>query len=79
MANVEVNRKGDYKSKLIFINVNDEIKNAIYTIYEKKINSDGVVLDARIYLNEIDGTFIDGYEIEDRKFVRRYRKCRFAF
>ena len=79
MANVEVNRKGDYKSKLIFININDEIKNAIYNIYEKKINSDGVVLDARIYLNEIDGTFIDGYEIEDRKFVRRYRKCRFAF
>lgn len=76
LADVEVNRKGDYKSKLIFINVNGEIKNAIYTIYEERVNSDGVVLDARIYLNEIDGTFIDGYEIEDRKFVGRYVKSK---
>jgi hypothetical protein len=71
-ANVDINRNGNYKSKLIFINVNGQVKNAIYTIYEERTNANGTVLDARIYLNETDGTFIDGYKIQERKFTKRY-------
>jgi len=71
-ATVGVNRNGNYESKLIFINVNGQVKNAIYTIYEERTDADGTVLDARIYLNETDGTFIDGYKIIDQKFTKRY-------
>lgn len=71
LADVKVNRKGKYTSELFFLNINDEIKNVIFTIYPKNVSRNGTITDATIYLNETSGLFIDGYIIEGGKFVKR--------
>ncbi|MCV6631108.1 MAG: hypothetical protein OIF50_14745, partial [Flavobacteriaceae bacterium] len=72
LANVSVNRKGSYKSKLIFIKVGKQTKSAIYTIYEDEVSTDGELIRGRVFLNQTNGTFIDGYVIENGKFAKRY-------
>ncbi|MFS4418491.1 hypothetical protein [Maribacter sp. 2307ULW6-5] len=72
LANAAVNRKGNYESKLIFIKANNQTRNAIYTIYKDEESASGAVKRGRVFLNEIDGTFIDGYTIEKGKFAKRF-------
>lgn len=71
-AVVEVNRAGLFESQLIFIKVNNEIKNAIYTIYRDKVSDDGKLIRGRVYLNQTDGLFLDGFKIENGLFSKRF-------
>jgi len=71
-ANTQVNRNGNYSSELYFINVNGIIKNVIFTIYKDSIDENGNVIDGRIFFNDVNGKFIDGYIIEDGIFTKRY-------
>lgn len=70
-AETNINRKGNYNSQLYFIEVNGEMKNVIITTWEDKTNQNGLIVNARVFFNQIDGTFIDGYKIEDGKFTKR--------
>ena len=70
-ANTEVNRNGDYTSKLLFVNLNDEIKSVILTTWVEDYNSQNNIVNAIVYLNEYDGTFIDAYKIENGRFTKR--------
>ncbi len=71
MTNVEVNREGDFESKLFFIDKGNEIKSIIYTIYKDKVDNQGSIINGRIYFNQINGTFIEGYRIEKGKFTKK--------
>lgn len=53
------------------LSVNGQIKNAIYTFYKDKVSPTGEILKARIFLNELDGLFIDGYKIENGRFTKK--------
>lgn len=70
-ANTSINRKGDYSTEIFFIKVNGEMKNVLVTTYKDKININGLVINAGVFFNEIDGTFIDAYKIEEGKFTKR--------
>lgn len=71
-ADSEINRNGEYSSELYFINVNNHIRNVIFTIWKDEIDSDGNVINGRIFFNDLEGKFIDGYIIEDGIFTKRY-------
>lgn len=71
-SNVLINKEGNYESELFFINVNEKIHQAIYTIYKEKVNENGVVTDGLVFLNELDGTFIDGYRIKEGLFTEKF-------
>jgi len=47
------------------------MKNTLFTIFKHKTDADGNIINATVFFNEIDGTFIDGYKIEDGKFTKR--------
>ncbi|MDP5105117.1 MAG: furin-like repeat-containing protein [Polaribacter sp.] len=70
-ADTDINREGNYYSQLIFININGQIKNVICTSYKDKTDADGNMVDGRLYFNNIDGTFIDAYKIENKLFTKR--------
>ena len=71
-ANTEINRDGKYSSQLYFINVNSHIRNVIFTIYKDKVDGNGNVINGRIFFNDLNGKFLDGYIIEKGVFTKRY-------
>ena len=71
-ANTEINRDGEYSSQLYFINVNNHIRNVIFTIYRDKVDDNGNVINGRIFFNDLNGKFLDGYIIENGVFTKRY-------
>ena len=71
-ANTEINRDGKYSSQLYFINVNNHIRNVIFTIYKDKMDDNGNVINGRIFFNDLNGKFLDGYIIENGVFTKRY-------
>lgn len=71
-AKTDINRTGNYYSKLYFLNVNGTIRNVIFTTYIKRANAVGGIIDASVFFNKINGEFIDGYKIENGKFTKKY-------
>ena len=71
-ADSEINREGEYLSQLYFINVNNHIKNVIFTFWKDKVDSEGNVINGRIFFNDLEGKFIDGYRIEEGVFTKRF-------
>ena len=71
-ADSEINRNGEYSSELYFINVNNYIRNVVFTIWKDEIDSEGNVMNGRIFFNDLEGKFIDGYIIENGIFTKRY-------
>jgi len=71
-ANTEINRDGKYSSQLYFINVNNHIRNVIFTIYNDEVDDNGNVINGRIFFNDLNGKFLDGYIIENGVFTKRY-------
>jgi putative chitinase len=70
-ANTEVNRNGDYTSKLLFINIDDQIKSIILTTWVTDYDSENNIVNATIYFNDYDGAFMDAYKIENGRFTKR--------
>jgi len=70
-ASTEVNRDGEFTSKLLFVNINGDIKSVILTTWVEDYNAQNNIVNANIYLNEYDGTFIDAYRIENGRFTKR--------
>ena len=71
LADVNVNRDGDYISKLFFINRNDKMESIIFTIFQEEVDSSGKIIEAKMFFNELNGDFIDGYRIEDGKITKK--------
>lgn len=71
-ANTDVNRKGNFNSELFFIKIDDTIKSVIYTIYKDSIDINGNLINARFFLNELNGDYIDGYKVENGNTIKRY-------
>lgn len=71
-ASSKINRKGNYSSQLYFININGYNKNVIFTLYKDKVDGNGNVINARVFFNDLQGEFINGYIIENGKFTKRY-------
>lgn len=72
-ANAEINRDGKYSSQLYFINVNNHIRNVVFTIYKDKVDDSGNVINGRIFFNALNGKFLDGYIIEEGVFTKQYK------
>ena len=72
LSDVAINRDGDYTSKLFFMNIDDNIESVIFTIVEDEVSSEGQIMEGSLYYNKLDGTFIDGFKIEDGKLSKRY-------
>ena len=70
-AEVSVNREGNYTSELFFIEMDGVIKNVIVTIWKENVDENGLVIDARVFFNKTDGTFMDAYQIENGKFTKK--------
>ncbi len=70
-ANVEVNRSGNYSSYLYFVKKDDQIQNAIFTIFKTEVDANGNAIEAYVFFNELDGTFLDAYKIEDGAFRKK--------
>jgi len=64
-AEVLVNRDGNYKSKLFFIEANDSIITGINTIYTDTENEFGNMKNGRIYFNDFEGNFLAAYKVTD--------------
>ncbi len=71
-ADVNVNRKGSYYSELLFIKHKGVVKSVIFTVWPANFNENGDILDAKVYINDLDGSFLDGYRIEGGKFTKRF-------
>ena len=72
LTDVEVNREGEYISKLFFVNQNNKTESVIFTIYPLEVESDGKIVKAFMFFNELNGKFIDGYRIEEGKIAKRF-------
>lgn len=70
-ADVAINRKGNFNSSLYFLEVEGKMRNVIFTIYKKDTTSNGEIINASVYFNQINGKFIDGYIIKQGKFTKR--------
>ncbi|MDC1265443.1 hypothetical protein N8009_01475 [Flavobacteriaceae bacterium] len=70
-ANTDVNRIGDFSSKLLFVNIDDEIQSVILTTWVTDYDSIGNIINATIFFNDYDGNFIDAYKIENGLFTHR--------
>mgnify|MGYP000884379127 CR=1 FL=1 len=70
-ANTDVNRTGDFSSKLLFVNINDEIQSIILTTWVTDYDSYGNIVNATIYFNDYESNFIDAYKIENGLFTKR--------
>ncbi|QTD36268.1 hypothetical protein JL193_08820 [Polaribacter batillariae] len=71
-ANSQINRNGQYSSQLYFINVNNHIRNVIFTIWKDEVDQKGNLINGRIYFNDLEGKFIDGYRVENGIFTKRF-------
>ncbi|QTD36296.1 hypothetical protein JL193_08970 [Polaribacter batillariae] len=71
-ANSQINRNGQYSSQLYFINVNNHIRNVIFTIWKDEVDKKGSLINGRIYFNDLEGKFIDGYRVENGIFTKRF-------
>lgn len=71
LADVDINRSGDYISKLFFVNRNDKMESIIFTIFQEEVDKDGTIIEAQMFFNELNGDFIDGYRIEDGKITKK--------
>ena len=72
-ANTEVNRNGDYTSKLLFINIDDQIKSVILTTWVTDYDAENNIVNATVYFNDYDGVFMDAYKIENGMFTKRLK------
>ncbi|WP_299105712.1 M23 family metallopeptidase [uncultured Tenacibaculum sp.] len=72
LADATINREGDYESKLFFLNINNTPEVVIFTLFPKEIDGDGKLLEASFFYNKLDGSFIDGFKIEEGKLSKRY-------
>lgn len=71
-AKTEINRKGNYSSELCFINVNNHLKNAIFTVWKDETDQNDNLINGRVFFNDLEGNFIDGYKIENGIFTKSY-------
>lgn len=71
-VDVTINREGDFTTELLFINVNGELKNVIYTLYIDALTPSGDLKNARVYLTEVNGDYIDGYRFENGLITTRF-------
>jgi len=72
-ANTEVNRNGEYTSKLLFVNIDDQIKSVILTTWVTDYDAENNIVNATVYFNDYDGAFMDAYKIEDGMFTKRLK------
>lgn len=72
LADATINREGNYESKLFFLNINNTPEVVIFTLFPKEIDDDGKLLEASFFYNKLDGSFIDGFKIEEGKLSKRY-------
>ena len=70
-ANTEVNRNGEYTSKLLFVNIDDQIKSVILTTWVTDYDAENNIVNATVYFNDYDGAFMDAYKIENGRFTKR--------
>ena len=70
-TNTDVNRIGDFSSKLLFVNIDNEIQSVILTTWVTDYDSYGNIVNATIYFNDYEGNFIDAYKIENGLFTDR--------
>lgn len=68
----KVNRTGDYKSKLFFIEVNDSIRTGIQTTWIDESFENGTIKNGRIFFNDFEGNFLDAYRITEGKLSHRF-------
>lgn len=73
LADVTVNRDGNYESKLFFLDINNKQEVVIFTLFTKEVAVDGKILEASFFYNKLDGSFISGFKIEKGKLSKRYR------
>ena len=71
-AKTEINREGNYSSELCFINVNNHLKNVIFTVWKDETDQNDNLINGRVFFNDLDGNFIDGYKIENGIFTKSY-------
>lgn len=71
-AGAEINREGNYSSELSFINVNNHLVNAIVTTFKDDVDENGNMINGKIFFNDLDGKFLNGYKIEGGIFTKRY-------
>ncbi|MBL4887707.1 MAG: hypothetical protein JKZ03_04525 [Flavobacteriaceae bacterium] len=71
-VDVSINRTGNFTTEVLFIEVNGEMKNVIYTLYIDSLTSNGDLKNARVYLTELNGDYIDGYGFENGLITTRF-------
>jgi len=71
-VDITINREGNFTTKILYIEVNGEMKNVIYTLYADELNADGTLKIARVYLNELNGDYIDGYGFRNGLMTARF-------
>lgn len=71
-AKTGINRDGNYSSELCFINVNNHLKNVIFTVWKDETDQNDNLINGRVFFNDLEGNFIDGYRIENGIFTKRY-------
>ncbi|GAB1856944.1 hypothetical protein MHTCC0001_17800 [Flavobacteriaceae bacterium MHTCC 0001] len=71
IVDTDVNRHGNFSSKLYFIKIDEEIKSVIFTVFNKKMDHNGDILEAVVLFNETNGSFIDAFKIEHGAFTKR--------
>jgi hypothetical protein len=71
-VDVTINREGNFTTEVLFIEVNGEMKNVIYTLYIDSMTSNGNLKNARVYLTELNGDYIDGYGFENGLITTRF-------
>lgn len=71
-VDVKINREGNFTTEILFIEVNGEMKNVIYTLYIDSMTSNGNLKNARVYLTELNGDYIDGYGFENGLITTRF-------
>lgn len=70
LANVSVNREGNYSSKLLFIEKNNTVENVIFSLFEREVDENGKLIEAYIFFNKLNGEYLFGYKIENGKITK---------
>lgn len=55
----------------ISLKKNDQIKNVIFTTFKTEVDSNGNAVEAYVFFNDLDGTFLDAYKIENGVFRKK--------
>lgn len=71
-VDVKINREGNFTTEVLFIEVNGEMKSVIYTLYIDSMTPNGNLKNARVYLTELNGEYIDGYGFENGLITTRF-------